>query len=85
MCAAQESYFISNVCFYREGEFVIDKAKVQLSGFSLPVELPIILRESILCSLLAVLYGVRNKFLVFKLFHCVSQVKDKTLLRCLRP
>jgi len=33
MCEAQYSYFISNIYFYREGEFVVDKAKVQLPGF----------------------------------------------------
>jgi hypothetical protein len=36
-----------NICFYREGEFLIDKAKAQLPGCSLPPELPIILLESI--------------------------------------
>jgi len=38
---------LSNICCYREGEFVIDKAKVQLPVCSLPAELPIMLHENI--------------------------------------
>jgi len=39
----------SNIYSYREGEFVIDKTKMQLPGYSLPAELPIILHENIPC------------------------------------
>lgn len=38
----------SDICFYHEREFVIEKTKAQLPGCPLPAGLPIILRESIL-------------------------------------
>jgi len=61
MCAAPYSYIISNICFYHEGHLVIDKAKVQLPACTLPAELLIIFGESLICTLLEVLYGVPNK------------------------
>jgi hypothetical protein len=36
-----------NICFYREGKFLIDKAKAQLPGWSVAAELSTILLECI--------------------------------------